>query len=123
MVAGGGERIFKASIDGLFIVVDEGGLAVHKTGSADNFAAEGVGDGLMAKTDAQDRDFTGEVAHHIIGYAGLFWGAGPGRDDDMRRALFFYLLHGNLIIPVDLNLSAERADGLNQIVGKGIVVV
>ena len=39
----------------LAVVIDCAGLAVHQVAGADDLAAEGFADGLVAQADAQDR--------------------------------------------------------------------
>jgi hypothetical protein len=51
-VIGGGD----AGEDGLAVVGDLAGLAVHQLGGADDVAAEGRADGLVAEADAEDGD-------------------------------------------------------------------
>ena len=54
MVACGHEVLWKFAKNGLAIVMDTAGLAVHQGRGAHYFATECVTNGLMAKTNSQD---------------------------------------------------------------------
>src|SRR5205823_13328605 len=56
MIARGLEGIGQPCKDALAVVMNPGGLAVHDTIIADDFAAKDVSDALMPQTDAQNWD-------------------------------------------------------------------
>ena len=56
VVAGAGHGGRDAGEDGPAVVLDLAGLAVHELGGADDVAAEGCADGLVAEADAEDGD-------------------------------------------------------------------
>ena len=66
----------------LAIVLDRTGFAVHQVRRANDFAAEGSANGLMAETDAQQRHASGEMANQVDADAGLLRSAWAGRDED-----------------------------------------
>ena len=47
----------------------------------------------------------------------------PGRNDDAFRMQIFDFFHRDLIVAAHLNLRAQFADVLDQVVSEGIVVV
>ena len=59
VVARAGHRGGDVFEDGPAVVLDFAGLAVHQLRGANDIAAEGRSDGLMAEADAEDRDAVG----------------------------------------------------------------
>src|SRR5271167_2978527 len=64
------------------VVADQRKLAVYWRRRPHDRAAEGVADRLMAKADAEDRDFAGSGRDQIEADAGLSRRAGAGREHD-----------------------------------------
>ena len=123
MVASGRHRCGQTVEDGLVIVRDGAGFAVHEVGGADDFSAESCADGLMSEADAEDGNFSGEVADESDADAGILRNAGAGRDDDALGLHGGDIGDGNLIVAAHFDLRAEFAEILNQVVSEGIVVV
>ena len=67
--------------------------------------------------------FAGKVADQIDADAGFLRRAWAGRNDDALRLHRFNIGDCELIVAANLNLGAEFAEILNQVIGKGIVVV
>jgi len=123
VVAGAGEGRFQALEDALAVMIDRAGLAVHQVRGADHLAAEGLADGLMAEADAEDGDFAGHVTDERHQNAGLARRAGTGREQDAVGAECFDLLNGQLVVAMDFHLGTQFSKVLDEVVGKGIVVV
>ena len=90
VVARAGHGLREVAEDGAVVVLDGLGLAVHELRRADDLAAEGCADGLVAEADAEDGDLLvsrkrGEVLDERDEDAGVLRRAGAGREDDARR--------------------------------------
>jgi len=123
VIARGRHGTGQAVEDGFVIVRDGAGFAVHEVRCAHDLSAESGADGLMSQADAEDRNFSGEVADQIDADAGVLRGAGAGRDHDSLG------LHGrdggdrDLIVAAHFDSSPEFAEILNQVVRERVVVV
>jgi len=123
MIAHHGEGAGQAGEHALPPVVDLGGLAVHDMPSADDVAAEGLADALVAQADAEDRDLAGEAFDGGQRDTRFVGRAGSGREYDARRGIFGDLVGVDLVVAVDPYLFAQLAEVLHQVVGEGVVVV
>ena len=123
VIAGAGERGGQIVEDALAVVIDGAGFAVHEMGGADDLAAEGLADGLVAETDAEDGHFSGHVANERDENAGLAGCTGAGREQNALGPQSFHLLDGQLVVAIDLDLCAQFAQVLDQVVGERVVVV
>ena len=85
--------------------------------------AEGGADGLMAETDAEDRNARAEALDRVAGNARFFGRAGAGRDDDLLGPQRFDLVQTDLVVAKNLHLGAEFAEIVIEVVGEGVVVV
>src|SRR5215472_11535414 len=74
-----------AAKDAAAAVLDFRKLAVHRDRRADDLAAEGLADGLMAETDAEDRDARRCSRNQVEADAGLVRRARAGREHDGVR--------------------------------------
>src|SRR5271167_1992232 len=90
---------------------------------ANDAAAEGFSDGLVAEADAEDGNFAGEVTDEFDADPGFARRTGTGRDHDFFRTQGCDLPDRDLIVAPHLNLSAQFADVLDEVVSEGIVVV
>jgi hypothetical protein len=68
MVARGLKGIREPCKDGLVVVMDHRGLAVHEVQCANHISTEGLADRLVAEADAEDRHPAGEVLDHLDRY-------------------------------------------------------
>src|SRR5580658_5175721 len=122
---GHGEALKEGSV----VVHDGAGLAVHEMSGANYAAAEGFADGLVPQTDSEYRDFPGEVTNESDADARLARRAGTGGNDDFFRTHALDFAHRDLIVAAHFDMSrgvdlrAQFADILHQVVGEGIVVV
>src|ERR1039457_1436851 len=123
VIAGSLKRIGQSTEQLLAVMMDGRGLAMHQGDAAHDIASEGCPDGLMAKTDAQDGDLSGEMCNAGDGNAGLFGRAGAGRDDEASGLKRFYFRQGDSVVAVNLHIFTKLAEVLNDVIGKGVVVV
>src|SRR6185437_5111592 len=123
VVAGGGEGLGQAAEDGLAVVLDHAGLAVHQHLGADDAGAKGLTDALMAEADAEDGDAAGEVLDGRHADAGFERGAGTRRNDQSRGLQGFDPGQGHLIVAADLDGLSQLAEVLGEVVGERVVVV
>src|SRR5579864_7210393 len=123
MIAGGRHRHRQTLKDGFVVVHDRAGLAVHDMTGTNDIAAEGFADRLVTEADAEHWDFSREVADQVDADARLMRRAWAGRDDDALGTHALNFVHGNLVVAAHLDLCAQFAEVLDQVVGEGIVVV
>ena len=96
-----------AGEDGPAVVLDVAGFAVHQLRRADDVAAKGRADGLMAEADAEDRHLAGHVADEVDGDAGFLRRAGAGGEDDAVRVQGFDLFGRELVVAADDDVGAS----------------
>src|SRR5690554_1376896 len=98
-------------------------LAVHHLGCAHDFTAVGLSDGLVPKTDSQNRQTTGKVAYGSQRNPRLVGCARPGGNHQVAGRQRFYLFQRDGIVAISLYLGAQLAQILNDIEGEAIIVV
>src|SRR5574340_188387 len=123
MVTGGLEGIGQVAKDRPAVMADHRGFAVHQALGAYDLPAERDREGLVAETDAQQRQFPTEVADRIHRDPRLFRGAGTGGNDEPPRLQRFDLRQSDLVVPVDQHLLPQLAEILHEVVCKGVVIV
>ncbi len=96
---------------------------MHHPLRPDHPASEGLPDGLVAETDAQDGDLFVEAPDDVEGDARLIRGAGAGGQDNGLRCHGLDLLQGRLVVPPDNHVFSELAQVLDQVVGKRVVII
>ena len=96
---------------------------MHEPASAHDISAKNVADTLMAEADTQDRDALTKGANHVTADARFLGRTRTWGDTDVIGPLFGDLFEGDLIIPMDLHLRAHLAKVLDEVVGKGVVIV
>src|SRR5271170_4116453 len=123
MVAGAGHGTGDAGEDGLAIVLDAAGFAMHKLRGADDVASEGCADGLMAEADSEDWPLAGEALDERDEDAGVLRRTGAGREHEALGIEGLDLVDGELVVAADDHVGAEFTHVLHQVVGEGVVVV
>src|SRR5580704_4119258 len=123
MVASGDETLRQVAKDRLAVVQDLAGFAVHQLRRADHSTTECVADGLVTKTDAENRKLSSEAANHVDTNASLLGRARAGGYDNARGRHFGDLVKRDLVVAADFQRFAQLAEELGQVVGEGIVVV
>src|SRR5208337_3943759 len=123
MVACGRHGRWQAVKDCFVIMRDGAGFAVHQVRSADYMTAKGCANCLMSQEHAKNGDLPCEVADQIDADAGILRSAGARRKYDTLRLQGLDIGDRELVVTANLNLGAEFPEILNQVIGKGIVVV
>src|SRR5690242_9527854 len=98
-------------------------LAMHRLRRANHPPAKDLADTLMPQAHTERWDALPQLADDRIGDAGLTWGAGARRDDDMRRREPLGLLHRAFVVPPHQHLRAKLREILVQVVGEAVVVI
>src|SRR5579864_309070 len=94
------------------------GLAVENFGRANDFASERRADSLMAEADAEDRKLTGELANQVDADSGVLRRARTGRNHNAFRLAARDFFDGNFVVAMNLDVAAQLAEILRQVVGK-----
>src|SRR6185437_707925 len=90
---------------------------------ADDRAAVGLADRLVAEAHAERRNGRAPPPNRIDGHAGLGRRARPGRNDNRRRRQLPDLVDGDGVVPTDGRLGPQLAEILHEVVGERVVVV
>jgi hypothetical protein len=96
---------------------------MHEPASAHDISAKNMADALMAEANTQDRNALTKGANHVTADASFLWRARAWGDTNVIGPLFSDLFQSDLIIPMDLHLRAHLAKVLDEVVGKGVVIV
>ena len=97
---------------------------MHQGRRADDLAAEGLADGLMTETDAQQRNAMGSGRRdQVEADAGLVRVAGPRRQHDGLRRGGQNLIDGDLVVPVDAGLRPKLAQEMDEVVGETVIII
>ena len=123
MITSRREGLWHAFEDRLACVPDFGNFAMHEPTSAHDITPEDMADALVTEADAQDWNALTKGADHITADARFLWSTRAWRDTNMVGPLFSDLFQGNLIVAMDLHLRAHLAKVLDEVVGKGVVIV
>src|SRR6478672_1174868 len=105
------------------VVLDAGRLAVHKALGSHNLASKCHSQRLVAETDTEYRQASREMLDHLDGDASFIGGARSRGDDDAVGLQRLDLLHRYLVVPVDPDIFAQLPEVLDEVVGKGIVII
>jgi hypothetical protein len=123
VVAARGERVGQAGVDALAVMLDRCVLAVDRL-AADRAPAERLDHRLVAEADSEGRDpGLGEGARRLDRDPRVRRHARPRGDHQPVRAAPDELAHVGLVVADDLDLGAELAHELDEVVGEGVVVV
>ncbi len=137
MISSRRHRRGEAAKDGLTIVLNRTGFAVHQMPGANYLPAEGRTNGLVSKANSEQRHFIlilililitilapgRKMANQFDADAGFLRSAWSGGDDNSLGVHRLDLLNANFVIAANLDLSAEFAQVLDKVVGKRIVIV
>ena len=124
MVAGGGDNLRQAAEDRARRIDSHLGLlAVHQPRRIGHHAAECFTDRLMPQTHAQNRQFIRQRAHGIFTNARLRRLPRSRRQNQVRRRKLPDPIHRDFIIAHHLNIGADTARQLKEIIGKAVVVI
>jgi hypothetical protein len=120
------ERMIASRVEGIgqlaenraSIVLDAGRLAMHKALGSHDVASKCHCQRLVAETDTEYWQASGEVLDHLDGDTSFIGGARSRRNDDAVGLQRLDLLHGNLVIPVDTNIFTQLSEVLDEVVGE-----
>jgi hypothetical protein len=108
----------------LAVMCDVGCLAVHQALGPVHSAAEDCTQALVTETNAKHGDFAAEVSDGIGGNAIILDRlARSGGDHQVRRVEGDELVHRDLVVTKDSDIRAQLAEVLDQVIGKGVVVI
>ncbi len=122
MVAARFQRGRQSLEQALATVVDGRPLAMHRL-DRDDLTAIDQADRLVPKANAEDRHLRPEAADDLERDAGVLWPRGSGADDDAVERPALDLCDGDLVVADDLDLGAQLAEVLVEVVGERVVVV
>ena len=123
-VVAGDLRMFRNTlIEPRAAVADGGCLAVDDFSRTDDASAEDLADGLMPKADAENRDLAAELTNDLLGDARVLRNTRTRRYDDAVVVFRANLIDGNFVAADDLDLRADVAEQLIDVIGKGVVVI
>ncbi len=123
MIAAAFEGVGQSFVDGLAVVMDQAGLAVHGQARPVHYAPEDVADALVAQAHTQQGHPASEMAHHVVGDTSLERRARPWRDDDVAGRQRLYFLQADAVVAIDRWLPAQLTQVLSQVIDEGVVVV
>src|SRR5713101_2359732 len=113
----------QAAEDGLAIVLNLAGFAVHQVLRAHHLAAEGCADRLVSEADSEHGHFAREVADQFDADAGFLRSAGSGRNHDARGVHRLDLSDRHFVVAANLYPGAQFAQVLDEVVSERIVVI
>ena len=96
---------------------------MHQPGGVGDDSAERGADGLQSDADAEDRDFSSEMADSFQADTGVLRFPGTWGNDDSFRHHFFDIRDCQLIVPDDNRVRANRSDKLVEVVDKAVVII
>ncbi len=119
-----GHKILRQFLEYRFVVVmDAAGLAVHDFRRANHFPSKRVSDGLVPQAHAQDGNLPREAPDHVDANARIFRRARPRRNHDALRLFRGDFVERNLVVAMHLQLPAQLAEKLREVIGERVVVV
>src|SRR5512141_585346 len=83
VVTGGGHGRRDTAEDRLPVMLNTAGLAMHQVPGPHDSAAKGCPNGLMSKTNTEQRDLACEMTYEVDADAGFLRSAGTWRDHDV----------------------------------------
>ena len=96
---------------------------MHGQRRADDLAAIGLAERLMAETDAKNRDGGPGGRDEVEANAGVARPARSGRQHDRVGRGGDDLGNAHLVVAVHADLGAERAEAMHQVPGEAVVIV
>lgn len=98
-------------------------LAVHQGLGAHHLASKGLTNGLVAETNAEDRQVGWRMRDEVQTYPGVIRRAGPGRQQNALRSHPQSLFDTEGIITIDAGLRTQLVQIMNEVVGKAVIVI
>ena len=123
MVARGGKWFWEIFENPAAIVLDFAGFAVHQFLRADDPAAEGRADSLMAQAHSENWNLAGKALDQRDADASFLRGARARGDDDALGTHGGNFVERDLIVAANIQFLTQLAEILGEVVGERIVVV
>src|SRR5258705_5148053 len=123
VVARGDEGVAGSGEHAAAVVPDRGRLAVHPRLRPRDRGAGRLADRLVAEADAEDRRRRAEATDDLERHARLIGIARTRRDHDALGSLGDDGVTAERVVAHDLERRAQLTEVLDEVVGKGIVVV
>ena len=123
MVPGHEEGVRKAPKKSLSTVMNGSRLPVHDFRGPYRPPSEGFSDGLVAQTNAQERNGGAQRSDELHADSGLRGSAGSRRNNDSLRRQAPDFFHRGFVIPEDMGIGPELPQELHKVPGEGIVIV
>jgi len=109
------------------IVLDRARFSVHQVSRAHHFSSKSRADGLMSQADPEQRNhvlrLAREVTNQFDADPSVLRSARSRRNHDALRSHRFDLVDADLVVTPHLNLRAQFADVLDEVVSERIVIV
>jgi len=123
MVPGHQEGVRKAPKETLSTVMNGSRLPVHDSRGPYRPPSEGLSDGLVAQTNAQERNGGAQRPDELHADSGLRGSAGSRRNNDSLRRQAPDLFHRGFVIPEDMGIGPKLPQELHKVPGERIVIV
>jgi len=124
MIARGRKGIGHAGKQILSVMPNRGGFAVHHPVIDYYLGAKSMADALMPQTNTKNGYSLGsKCLDDVVGKTGFAGRTRPGRHENALRLQRSNRVERNLIIPPHLQLHAQFAQILHEVVGKRIIIV
>ena len=123
VIAGCRHRRRQAAKDGFAVVLDLAGFAVHQVLRANHLASESCANGLVSEANSEQRHLAREMADQFDADAGFLRSAGSGRNDNALGLHRVNLFDRHFVVAANLNLGAQFANVLDEVVSERIVVI
>ena len=120
---GAGDGVGQIGEHAAVVVVHGRDFAVHQLFGADDAAAEGFADGLVAEAHAQNRQPAREMPYRLHRHARFFGRAGAGADHEILRREGGDFFKGDAVVAAYQHFLSEFAEVLDDVVGEAVVVV
>src|SRR3984893_7213190 len=123
MVASRPERAIEAAKNRFALVFNRCELAMHGFWRADDLAAKGLADRLMAEADPENWDDGPRVLDKFEADPGVARPAGAGRQHDRVGRRRHDFANAHFVIAKHRDVRAERAQAMHQVPGETVVIV
>src|SRR3984893_12512505 len=123
MVAGRPERAIEAAKNRFALVFNRCQLAMHGFWRADDLAAKGLADRLMAETNPKNWNGGSRGLDEFEADPGIARSARAGRQHDRVWRRAHNVSHAHLVVATHRDVRAERAQAMHQVPGETVVIV
>ncbi len=120
-----GEGVWQAGKQSAAVVMNLRDLAVHQLGGSHDLASKNFAYALMPKAHSQHWHARSKLLNDRFGKSRFSRRAGAGRNDDSLGLKSFDFIERDLVVAFhsDVERRVGLAQALDQVVGKGVVVI